>query len=302
MRALNLATTVITIASLGLLIPAGAEAAAISLSLSTASPRVDDVVTLTTTGTIEDTGALWIYKEPNGTDCAGTQGNHSARVNTRSIDLRFPNAGSFTYQSQTTFDQATTYRICAYLYRLLDDEDQAAPRALYTTLVTVQPPPPPPDRDGDGVADTIDTCPDLAASTPNGCPTDTDADGVTDGKDRCPLVAGAPPSGCPAPSAPAFTTVSVRRLGTGVIPVNVPCAQACTIRATGTIGGRAFRSATGKAEANGRANVRLRLSISSQRTIRKSLKRRSSLKARSTVRITTAGGTASATRSVTVRR
>lgn len=303
MRSLKLARTLAaTVPALCLLIPTGANAASVSLSLSTTTPRVDEVVTLATSGSIEDTGALWIYKEPNGADCAGTQGNHSARVNTRSIDLRFPNTGTFNYQSQTTFDQATTYRICVYLYRLFDDEDQAPPRALYTTLVTVQPPPPPPDRDGDGVADTIDTCPDLSANTSNGCPADTDRDTVLDGVDQCPAVAGVAPSGCPAPSAPVLATASSRRLGNGVIAVTVPCSEACTIRASGTAGAATFTPATGTAAANGSTTVRLRLSATALRKVRASLRRRASVKARIVVRITTAGGTASSTKTVTVRR
>jgi outer membrane protein OmpA-like peptidoglycan-associated protein len=53
----------------------------------------------------------------------------------------------------------------------------------------------PPDRDGDGVADVDDACPDVAGvatSNPktNGCPSDRDADGVPDSVDACPTVPG----------------------------------------------------------------------------------------------------------------
>ncbi len=58
--------------------------------------------------------------------------------------------------------------------------------------------PPPPDKDGDGVTDDVDNCPDtpgLAAL--KGCP-DRDGDGITDKADNCPDVAGiATFNGCP---------------------------------------------------------------------------------------------------------
>jgi len=57
-----------------------------------------------------------------------------------------------------------------------------------------------PDRDGDGVPDYKDKCPDVKGS-PNfqGCPApDTDGDGVNDDDDKCPLVKGvASNHGCP---------------------------------------------------------------------------------------------------------
>ena len=63
------------------------------------------------------------------------------------------------------------------------------------------PPPPPPaapppaDRDGDGVPDTADACPDVAGPRTddpktNGCPPDRDGDGVLDAVDACPDVPG----------------------------------------------------------------------------------------------------------------
>jgi outer membrane protein OmpA-like peptidoglycan-associated protein len=54
------------------------------------------------------------------------------------------------------------------------------------------------DKDGDGVADYLDACPDVAGTVAlNGCP-DTDSDGVTDKNDRCPDVAGTTAlQGCP---------------------------------------------------------------------------------------------------------
>jgi outer membrane protein OmpA-like peptidoglycan-associated protein len=57
------------------------------------------------------------------------------------------------------------------------------------------------DRDGDGVPDGSDRCPDVPApGTADGCPTagDSDGDGIPDGEDKCPLLAGtAELDGCP---------------------------------------------------------------------------------------------------------
>jgi outer membrane protein OmpA-like peptidoglycan-associated protein len=67
-----------------------------------------------------------------------------------------------------------------------------------------------PDRDGDGVPNYKDSCPDVKGS-PNfhGCPApDTDGDGVNDDEDKCPLVKGvASNHGCPPIKAEYLTTV-----------------------------------------------------------------------------------------------
>ncbi|HXB43231.1 MAG TPA: OmpA family protein [Puia sp.] len=70
------------------------------------------------------------------------------------------------------------------------------------------PPPPPPlveapkDRDGDGVVDSLDACPDVAGLPQfKGCP-DTDGDGIPDKDDKCPTVPGfARYNGCPIPDS-----------------------------------------------------------------------------------------------------
>ena len=68
--------------------------------------------------------------------------------------------------------------------------------------VVIAPPPPPVvlDRDGDGVLDADDKCPDVAGiAALQGCP-DRDGDGIADGDDKCPDVAGlAKYQGCPIP-------------------------------------------------------------------------------------------------------
>ncbi len=72
--------------------------------------------------------------------------------------------------------------------------------------VVIPPPPPPPvveapkDRDGDGVIDDEDKCPDVKGlASLKGCP-DRDGDGIADADDKCPDVAGlAKYNGCPIP-------------------------------------------------------------------------------------------------------
>lgn len=63
-------------------------------------------------------------------------------------------------------------------------------------------PPPVLDRDGDGINDVDDKCPDVAGLPAlQGCP-DRDSDGITDGEDACPDVAGlAKYKGCPIPDS-----------------------------------------------------------------------------------------------------
>jgi len=59
-----------------------------------------------------------------------------------------------------------------------------------------------PDRDGDGIADADDKCPDEAGLAKyGGCPIpDTDGDGINDEMDKCPTVKGvARYQGCPIP-------------------------------------------------------------------------------------------------------
>ena len=69
------------------------------------------------------------------------------------------------------------------------------------------PPPPPPDRDGDGILDADDACPDVPGvktedPKTNGCPPDRDHDGIVDADDACPDVPGvktedSKTNGCP---------------------------------------------------------------------------------------------------------
>lgn len=72
--------------------------------------------------------------------------------------------------------------------------DEAGPRALQGC----------PDRDGDGIANKDDKCPDIPGMIKYyGCPVpDTDKDGINDEEDRCPNIPGlAQYNGCPIPDA-----------------------------------------------------------------------------------------------------
>ena len=61
------------------------------------------------------------------------------------------------------------------------------------------------DRDGDGIVDDLDKCPDDPEDRDgfqdeDGCPDpDNDGDGILDKNDQCPNDPGPPPSGCPQP-------------------------------------------------------------------------------------------------------
>jgi len=79
--------------------------------------------------------------------------------------------------------------------------EKPAPKVLIEAKPVVEVPKPKPvaaDKDGDGVLDANDKCPDVAGlSKFGGCP-DSDGDGVQDSKDACPSVAGlAKLGGCP---------------------------------------------------------------------------------------------------------
>jgi outer membrane protein OmpA-like peptidoglycan-associated protein len=62
------------------------------------------------------------------------------------------------------------------------------------------------DSDGDGVVDGQDRCPNTPAGRKvgaDGCELDTDGDGIVDGVDKCPTVFAKTADGCPLPVAPA---------------------------------------------------------------------------------------------------
>ncbi|MDQ3723869.1 MAG: choice-of-anchor D domain-containing protein [Actinomycetota bacterium] len=89
--------------------------------------------------------------------------------------------------------------------------DPATPSASATLhgIATAPPPPTPPppasatppgDTDGDGVMDSVDSCPGVPGVLSNGCPLDRDGDGIVDSADACLTVAGSLRNGCPRDS------------------------------------------------------------------------------------------------------
>lgn len=72
---------------------------------------------------------------------------------------------------------------------------------------------PEPDRDGDGVPDRLDLCPDEPGPKElDGCP-DSDGDGIPDREDRCPREPGpASNDGCPLPEDEPLVQLESRRL------------------------------------------------------------------------------------------
>ena len=76
----------------------------------------------------------------------------------------------------------------------------AAGTAAFRALASIEfvpgvTPPPPPDRDGDGIPDDQDACPDVRGvrtddPRTSGCPSDRDRDGIIDAEDACPDVPG----------------------------------------------------------------------------------------------------------------
>jgi OmpA-OmpF porin, OOP family len=106
----------------------------------------------------------------------------------------------------------TTYFMLQAQYRFTLTKDVLLNNLFYSFGVAqrigreepkvVLPPPPPPvvDRDGDGILDTDDKCPDVPGLAAfQGCP-DRDGDGITDADDKCPDVSGiAKYTGCPIP-------------------------------------------------------------------------------------------------------
>jgi len=70
-----------------------------------------------------------------------------------------------------------------------------------------------PDRDGDGIIDALDACPDTPGLPEyDGCP-DTDGDQIPDNVDKCPLEPGIPEyDGCPPPPEEEEVTLEADRI------------------------------------------------------------------------------------------
>ena len=80
------------------------------------------------------------------------------------------------------------------IVRAFDGRNNSFQATIYITATALA------DRDGDGIADDVDACPDQPGSgATEGCP-DRDFDGIADLSDSCPDIAGLPPDGCTASS------------------------------------------------------------------------------------------------------
>jgi hypothetical protein len=216
-RRLPIVVVLALAATLGLAAAAPAvEEATLSLASAPAAPVVNAVITVTTSGTTSDTSPMWIYYELNATTCAVTQSDEIVRPNVELIDIIYPGAGAFSYNSTFTPKAPGTYHMCAYLYFSRDNQTQP-PRTLATLDIPVTGPPVK-DADADGKPDATDKCP-------------ADADKITD-------------SGCPEPAAPKVTA-AVQKVGKGKFKITVTCNQKAQLTATGTVGGIDLKSAAG---------------------------------------------------------
>jgi len=107
------------------------------------------------------------------------------------------------------------------------------PTAVVPPAFTFAPPLTPAtfDRDGDGIPDVNDACPDqVGPARTNGCP-DRDGDGIIDSLDQCPDLPGILQfSGCPAPtSTPVPPTATTPPTATSAPPTATPPPTATTI-------------------------------------------------------------------------
>jgi len=95
---------------------------------------------------------------------------------------------------------AITEKSAFHLYHSIGITGPITTRKSEPVKEVVIPVVPPADRDGDGILDNVDECPDQAGpASLNGCP-DRDGDNIADKNDNCPDVAGlAKYKGCPIP-------------------------------------------------------------------------------------------------------
>lgn len=99
------------------------------------------------------------------------------------------------YRARVTEDVSYHFYHSFGIAGAIFDKKEVAPKPLPVPYIE-----PIKDRDGDGVIDSLDKCPDVAGlAALQGCP-DKDGDGIADAEDKCPDVAGlAKYQGCPIP-------------------------------------------------------------------------------------------------------
>lgn len=166
---------------------------------------------------------------------------------------------------------------------------------------------PPPDADGDGVPDSVDACPTVAAATANGCPPATTPPATNPPATTAPIVGpvARPPVvvGAPADKTPPAATLSAKaaqKLGS-TVTLKVGCvSEACTARTTGTIrlpkpGRSKAKTLKLKALSTGikkgaTATVKLKLSATARSAIKRALRAGKTISAKVTVTVTDAAG------------
>lgn len=248
------------------------EEATLALSVKPGPLVVNSVVTVTSSGTTSDTSPMWVYYELNSTTCAATQVDEVARSTVELIDILYPGAGTFSFDSTFTPKGPGTYHMCAYLYFSRDNQTQP-PRVLSTLDIPVTGPPVK-DTDADGKPDATDKCP-------------ADADKITD-------------SGCPEPAAPKVTAAT-QKVGKGAFKITVTCNQKAQLSATGTVGGITLKSAAGTGSSAAKT-LTMRMTKANLAKLKKLLKKKKSATATVTVSAEMADGTESAKRTFKITK
>ena len=134
-------------------------------------------------------------------------------------------------------DHATTSADGAAASRDADASGNGGAKGGPPTRHDPAPMPREPDRDGDGLADSLDACPDVPGPVlggpMDGCPVDTDGDHVPDASDACPREAGPEnddpkKNGCPGGAAVSgehiaiFSPIEFATGKADILPVSEP--------------------------------------------------------------------------------
>jgi outer membrane protein OmpA-like peptidoglycan-associated protein len=127
--------------------------------------------------------------------------NHYAAFIPVGVGLKFNIADEAFFMLNSQYRFSATENAAAHLYHAITFAGNIGTRHIEAPKEVIIPVVEPPrDRDGDGIVDSLDACPDQAGpASLNGCP-DRDGDGIADKDDNCPDVPGlAKYHGCPIP-------------------------------------------------------------------------------------------------------
>jgi hypothetical protein len=136
---------------------------------------------------------LWESSHDDPIDYTNTSDLRNVDCSAVGTNIAF-NAGEPVFPNGPTFVQVLTYCGDATSSPCTGNESTGPVQLQFSFHCT--------DGDGDGVCDTVDQCPTVAANTSTGCAAtcpDSDGDKVCDSSDPCPTVAGsaADEPGCP---------------------------------------------------------------------------------------------------------